>query len=340
MSDKDSLYSNFLQELANNSNNKKTPGPILPSKKRETVNNSFIPKSEIRNIETSVKVQHNYHFNRDKYEEVYIDNLPMGDFYLPETKILMCECDVEQIQNFSTYDINNPFDFKNKLNDIIESCIIFINPDGTINNHLNLYDGDRTYLIYGIREKTFTKGTILTTTVTYKDVENKDKKILIENIRANVDIWKNQEIMKFYNKDKNCFVFETTLRDEPFYILPPSIGLMNCFDQYMIIKEKEKRLSKDKDSPFFKIAPYLKPGVSTMNFSEMEEFEKWFKTDLTPDEYSFLLDLINNHLKIGIRGLKKNTPSGVIRTNKIYPDNKRSLFIVPNAFGLYLRQQA
>ena len=75
-----------------------------------------------------------------------------------------------------------------------------------------------------------------------------------------------------------------------------------------------------------------------MSYEELEEFQNWFETNLNTEEYSFLSDLIDNHLKIGIRGLKKNMDNSILRTPKIYPDEYSNIFIVPNAFKLFVRK--
>jgi hypothetical protein len=256
---------------------------------------------------------------------------PKGD------SILLRPCTVKEIQDFSTYDKNNPFDFKNKLNDIIENCVIYKNADGSLSSHNNILEGDRIWLIYMIREKTFPKGKVLTANVSYKNDKGETKKEIIEIRRENIDIWREEEIMSFFNEEKKAFVLETELREEEFNIAPPTIGLKNCFDQYFELKITNKK-AKIEDAPFFKIAPYLKPHISYMSYEEMEEFQEWFEEKITPDEYSFLLDLVNNHLKIGIRGLKKNTDFGIIRSPRIYPDSWSSIFIIPNGFKLFIKK--
>lgn len=337
---KEEIYKDFLRDLLSEKNNNITPPPLLPTKKRndDRVESDFIPKSEKTEIKIKNNIVNKFEDDKSKYEEIFISDLPMGEFYFPNTKIYIRPCTVHEIQNFSTFDTRNPFDFKNKLNDILETCVIFENADGTYSSHLDLYDGDRVWLIYTIREKTFPKGKILSANVTYEDKDKEKRTHKIDLIRANIELWREQNIMKYFNTDKKIFEIDTTLKDTPFLLAPPTIGLRNCFDQYMDIKVKTNSIDKQKDSPFFKIAPYLKPRVSYMSLDELEEFERWFKEDLTPDEYFFLYDLINNHLKIGIRGLKKNMGSTTLRTYKLYPDNYRTLFLLPNAFDVFVKK--
>jgi hypothetical protein len=188
-----------------------------------------------------------------------------------------------------------------------------------------------------IREKTFPKGKVLTTKVTYKNENGENITDIIEIRRENVDVWRDENIMDYFNVNDKVFEFYTELRNEPFILAPPTIGLKNCFDQYFEMKITNKK-AQMKDAPFFKIAPYLKPHISYMSYNELESFQNWFENDISPDEYSFLLDLINNHLKIGIRGLKKNKGDSILRSPKIYPDEWSTIFIISNAFELYSKK--
>lgn len=330
-------YKEFFENFSKT--NKKEEEPFLPAKKVEKVENTFIPTTSANKINVRPNVINNFNNDKTRYEEIVIEQLPLGFMYPTNTKIYLRGCYVKEIQDFSTYDRNNPFSFKNKLNDIIESCIIFESSDGTLKSYLELMDGDRVWLIYTIREKTFPKGKVLTVPVNYIDNDNKKQTDNIEILRKNLEIWQNQEIMDFFDNDKKCFVFNTTLRDEPYYIAPPSIGLRNCFDQYFEIKMKEGKDNIEKSSSFFKIAPYLKPNVHYMNYEEMVAFQLWFENDITPDEYSFLYDLSNNLLnKIGLRGLKKNIPTATIYSISLYPKRGEELFIIPNAYNLFIKQ--
>ncbi|MFM2392481.1 MAG: hypothetical protein RLZZ546_458 [Bacteroidota bacterium] len=336
---KEEAYKDFLQDLFTQQNPTKTPEPTMPQKPLDkNIENSFLPVTEKKEIKVKSSVLNSYNYDMSKYEEIFISDLPMGFMYPAGTKISLRPCTVKEIQDFSTYDKTNPFDFKYKLNDIIENCIIYEKPDGTLSSYLDIMDGDRIWLIYMIREKTFPKGRVLTAKVSYKTEDGETKNEIIEIGRATIDIWRDEEIMEFYDNDKKAFVFDTDLRTEPFIISPPTLGLKNCFDQYFEQKIGNKK-AEMKDAPFFKIAPYLKPHMTYMSYVEMEEYQKWFEETITPDEYSFLLDLVNNHLKIGIRGLKKNMGSSILRSPRIYPDEWSTIFIVPNAFRLFNKKQ-
>jgi hypothetical protein len=339
---KEDNYKDFLKDFLSQANPNKTEEPLFPTSETEEVKeeivNKFTPEIKNKSINIKSNVIDYFLANKSDYEELFISDLPMGEFYFEQTKIHFRACTVKEIQNFSTYDTNNPFDFKNKLNDIIESCVVFEKPDGTYASYVDLYDGDRVWLIMMIREKTFPKGKVLSTTVTYEDKNKEKRSHKIELVRANYELWRDESIMEYFNDGKKVIEIPTTLNNNETFIITPPIGLRNCFDQYMQIRIKKGLLDKEKDAPFFKIAPYLKPRVSYMSYEDIEEYERWFREDISPDVYSFLFDLVNNHLKIGLRGLKKNMGSTTLRTYKVYPDNLRTLFLLPNAFELYTKK--
>ena len=327
----------FVDDFISQKNDNATQKPKLPTNQPKAIDTkqTFVPQSNSERVIPSPKNIRDFDFDKSRYEEVVLKDLPYCDFYYPGTKILFRECDVREIQRFSQLDENSIFDFKEKLNEIIEECVLFQNPDGTLGSYEQIMDGDRTWLIYLIREKTFPKGKTLSIKVNYKDGDD-TKTANIELIRQNIEVWRDQEVMQYLDKKLKTFTFETTLRDDAFIIKPPTIGLKRCFDHYLKLKNEN---GDNINSTFFKIAIFLKPNTTYMDWDELEEFQKWFEETLTPDDFSFLFDLIENHLKIGIRGLKKNMDTGTIRSRKMYPNKLTALFLLPNAFRSYIRKQ-
>jgi hypothetical protein len=333
MSNKDA-YKDFLDNILSKPNDTATPPPSLPNTQpKEPVTSSFIPKAEQPRVIPKPSVIKN-NSNAMMFEDVIISELPMGDFYFPGTRIQFRDLKVKEIEHFSTLDESSILDFKDKMNDILENCILFNFPDGTTGDYTNLFYGDRLWMIYMIREKTFPKGKLLSVNVEYKEDEQ-IKNVDIELVRANIDVYRNDEIMSWFSKEKRSFVFETELKEEPYVIAPPTIGLQRCFDVYLKSKiEKGEKVN----SEFFRICPYLQPHVSYMTYEELDDFYEWFENNISPDEFSFLFDLISNHLKIGIRGLKKKVGKRTITTDKIYPSRLRHLFMLPNAFNVLVKK--
>ncbi len=335
MSDnKEEAYKDYLENLFNQKNPTATPPPNLPNTQpKEPVASSFVPKAEKPRVIPKPSVMAN-NAKAMMYEDVVVADLPMGQFYYPGTRIQFRDLNVKEIEHFSTLDETSLFDFKEKLNDVLENCILFNHSDGTPGDYTNVFDGDRLWLIYMIREKTFQKGKVLTINVEYKE-DDTTKSVDIELVRANIDIYRDEDIMGWFSNEKKSLVFETDLRDEAFSITPPTIGLKRCFD--LFLKYKIENAEKP-NAEFFKICPFLQPHVSYMSYEELETFYKWFEEDISPDEFSFLYDLITNNLKIGIRGLKKKVGGRTVTTNRLYPNGLKTLFLLPNAFNVFVKK--
>lgn len=327
----------FLDDFTSKVNDNATPKPKLP-KKEEKIDNNFVPQTneKIKGVIPSPIEIKNSNYDLSKFEDVVLKDLPLYEFYDPGVKIKFRECTVKEIQNYSTLDENSIFDFKDKLNEIIQQCVLFYNSDGTLGSFEQIFEGDRVWIIYLIREKTFPKGKVLNVPVKYEDKDSGEiKTIKIELKRENFEIWRDQDIMKHFDKKSRCLVFDTILRDDCIYMKPPTLGLKKCFDHYLKVKKEN---DENINVTFFKIAPFLRPDISYMSWEEFEEYEKWFENELKPEEYIFLFDIINNHLRIGLRGLKKNMDTSIIRSRKVYPDRPSTLFLFPDAYRTFIRK--
>lgn len=345
---KESNYENYLENFLNSSNNTATQKPILPTNKPKS---DIDTESGIPIAKTPVNIDKPNFTKKELdinlYDDIPLEDLPMGKTYSTGTIIKYRDLKVKDIEFFATLDTTNAFDFKQKLNDILESCIIFKNPDGTYGSYLDLKEGDRAWLLYTIREKSFLNGHKLKINVSVSDKSGKKSKYGIELMRSNIELWDTSNSDEFFSNEEKCFIFNAEFGDtkKTYKILPPTIGLSNCFDQYLKIRYDELKdeyniddIKEKINSKFFQLVPYMKPHISYMDYEEMKDLEKWFTEEITESQFFFLDDLITNHLKLGIRGLKKNMDTTEIRTNKIYPDRPRDFFYVPNAFGLFLRQ--
>ena len=73
--------------------------------------------------------------------------------------------------------------------------------------------------------------------------------------------------MDYFDNDSRSIILDTELRDEAFVVKPPTIGLKRCFDQYLKIQKENK---VEINTTFYKIAPFLKPDISFMEWDELE----------------------------------------------------------------------
>lgn len=343
-------YKDFFTKLLNQPNSNVTPppqrGPVMPTIQKEEIKSEFIPtpKEAVRHSIPAPNVVNN-HAKSMFYEDVVLESLPMGKFYHVGTRICFRDCTTREIEHFSTLDEKSQFDFIEKLNDLLEECILFTHADGTIGSYLDVKEGDRPWLIYMIREKTFPLGKVLVAK-TYHTVKDVKEEIDIELKRENFEFYPEEENSKeWYDSKTRCLHIYTTFRDEPYVLAPPTIGLQRCYNQFLKIQVDELKnmnltdaeIKKQVSENFYKIAPYLSPGVTYLSYDSIKELYEWYH-QLKAQEYSFLQDLFNNHLKIGIAGLKKKVAGGTVRHPSLYPQKRRSLFVLSNAFELFVRK--
>jgi hypothetical protein len=233
-------------------------------------------------------------------------------------------------------DENSNIDFRDKLNDILERCVIFQFPNGNFGSYLNIFENDRPWIIYTIREKSFPEGKILTIPVEYK-IKDEVYKDSIEILRRYIEKWEKGDIWNYFDVSSRTFKFVTTFREEAYHLCPPTIGMKMCFTQYLKIKTDEGVKINEN---FFIMLPWLNSHETYLSYEDLEILYEWFIDKQTLEEFSFLDDLFKNHLsKIGIKGLKKNVDGRNIITSQIYPNRqeRRYVFLIPNAFRLFLR---
>jgi hypothetical protein len=339
-------YKSFFDDLLNQPNGNATPRPTLPTNEpsKPTIN-THIPHSK-DDVAKAIAKPHiiQKHANALMYEDVVMDVLPMADFYHIGTRIQFRDLTVAEVEHFSTLDESSEQDFIDKLNDILENAVLFTHADGTIGSYLDIKEGDRPWLIYMIREKTFPSGKVLSVRVPYMD-NNEQMETEIEFKRENFEIYRNEEIMEYFDPAKRCLVLDTVFRDEPYFIAPPTVGLKKCFDQYLKIRIDELKHLPDTEmkekinTKFITMCPYFKPNVTYMSYEDIRKMQDWFESSITTEEYTFLYDLFKHHLKLGIAGLKKNVDTTTVKYNKVYPNRRTTLFLFPNAFRLYLRHK-
>jgi hypothetical protein len=338
-------YKDYFESLMDKPNSNPTPTPTLPTaEKAAPAPKAFMPVAKQERTKSIPKPHVRYNESKSMmYEDVVVSSLPMGAFYQVGTRIQFRDLTVAEVEHFSTLDETSEYDFIDKLNDILESCVTFHHADGSLGSYLDLKEGDRPWLIYMIRERTFPNGKVLSVTVPFES-NGERREAVIEFKRENFEIYDSTELLnEFFDPIQRCLVLDTVFRDEPYTIAPPTVGLKQCFDQYLKIKVDVMKHLPDEDvigkinTKFMWIAPYLKPNVTYMSYEDIEEFQTWFETAINPEEYSFLHDLFQHHLKLGIAGLKKNMDTTKVRYNKVYPNKRSTLFLLPNAFRIYLR---
>ena len=278
------------------------------------------------------------------YRDLPVAQLPLGRMYHPNTRIEFRALDVGEILNYSTLETNDVNLVRPKLDEILEKCVRITLHRQKL-SYKTLFIQDRLYMIYTIREITFQNGRMLHLPVTCSN-PNCNHEFDIELLRQNMEMHSNdEEIWKFFKPEYGCFVFNTTIQEEPYYLRPPTIGLQDSFYQWI---QDQSYKNKTISEVFLKISPYMVNAneLSIDDISKMQEdFINGLKNHPSGEaEFEFLNDTVDNFkkniFKIGVKGMMKQCPKcgTEVRTPAIFPRRARDLFIVPNAFRHYLKK--
>jgi len=291
----------------------------------------FEPQQIIK--ETPPPPQSNY--NSMKSSDLHffsfdIQEFPCGVFYPKGSAIQVRAALVKEIQAYSMVDDNNYYDIIEKMNEMLSSCVRIKYLDGRIGSYLELKDPDRYYLIFLIRELSFQKGTVLSTTAKCSCGEE----VPIELMRINfVNHQINEKIKPYFDLRDNCFKFEIT-NGKVFFLSPPTIGIQKAFTEYVIrenIQKKKPNLS------FLKIIPFTLYGKTTITQEEIKiELEKFQKMD--DISFQFLNSAVEK-LNYGIEKLTKLCQCGLeIHTPMTFPNGPSAIFVVHDAFDQFIKK--
>lgn len=251
-----------------------------------------------------------------------INEMPCSYFYPSGTTILVRAAKVGEVQAFSVVDDSNFFDLFEKVNHIVQSCVMVKYPDGTKRPYTHLIDGDRWYLLFVIRELTFQKGNDLFTTVD-------DVKIPIK--RGNFTFHDmDSKLINYYDKISGKFIFPTKVGS--IEMAPPTLGIQKSFTEYMV---KETQAKRKLDESFLKIVPYTYPGRTSITEEGIKKEYLKFKS-LPLNVFQFLNQAVDK-LSFGISGVKGLDESGMeVHSDEIFPEGISKLFVLSDAFDDFL----
>lgn len=252
-----------------------------------------------------------------------ISEFPCYYFYPAGTSILVRAARVEEIQAFSVIDDNNFYDVFDKVNHLVQSCVMVKYPDGTKKPYTHLIDGDRWYLLFVIRELTFQKGNDLYTTV-------EDTKIPIKRGYFTYHEM-DEKIAKYYDKVSGRFIF-TTKDGKKIEMAPPTLGLQKSFTDYMV---KEVQAKRSLNESFLKVIPFTLPGRTSITDEGIKKKLLEFK-GLSLQEFQFLNQAVEK-MSFGISGVKTLDESGLeVHSEEIFPEGVSKLFVSSDAFDEFL----
>lgn len=290
------------------------------------------PQTKSIQLETesdTVKIETN-RTNSLQFFTFDIQELPCGFFYPAGCTLQIRAAQVKEIQAYSMVDDNNPYDIIEKMNDVLSNCVRIKYTNGQVGSYMDLKDADRFYLIFLIRELTFQRGTVLTSTA--KCSCGLD--VTIELVRQNfIPYDVDEDLVQYFDRQTQSFKFTLT-NGKVYHLSAPSIGVRKAFTDYIVKENLEKRRP---DLSFIKIIPYTIFNKSTISqeelMSKLEEFQNM-------DDVSFqFLNAAVEKMSFGIEKLHKVCQCGLeIHTDMIFPHRSSTIFVIHDAFDKFIKK--
>ena len=291
---------------------------------------SISTNTTINEISNDIKIKSG---NDLDFLNVDLDMLPMGMFYQPGTKIKIRAAKVQEVQAYSVVDDRNIVDVTEKMNQLLASCSTVILPNGKKVSYKHIKDGDRLFIVFMIRELTFISGNSLSKNVTcnsckrefaipYRATANKEYARTIYNYDMP------EELEKFFNEEKRCFVFN--INNANYELAPPTIGIQEAFYEDM---KKKVQAKKEPNVAFLKIIPYMLYNRTSISedgiFAKEDEFKR-----MNMKVFQILTQAVDK-MKFGSKELIMKCPvcNEEVHTEMTFPKSAASLFIIPDFFG-------
>lgn len=197
------------------------------------------------------------------YLKLPVNELPsMGMFYPEGIEISIRAARGEEIKHWSTMN-EKDYTQLSRIDDIlsymIEKCCSVRIPGVAGNCWKDIKNVDRFYILLAIREFTFLDGNDLM--VPLSETESIPvRKEMIDFIKIP------EEVMKFYDSEKKCFVF--TIDGNAFNMHVPSIGVNNWLKNYSANKTNSREMY---DEDFLNFAPMLIKDYRNLSVRAYEE---------------------------------------------------------------------
>jgi hypothetical protein len=271
----------------------------------------------------------------NEYISIPLEVLPCGMFYKQGTKINIRAARVQEVQAYSVVDDSNYLDITEKMNQILSSCVKFINSTGSQGSYKDLRDGDRLFLIFMIRELTFPGGKNLSKDVTCHKCNN-EFKIELRATSSNkvhksfVNHEMPEKLAKFFDPIERVFVFNIDNID--YKLAPPTIGIQEIF--FGDIKNKIQ-VDKNPNVAFLKLASFLLHDRTKITEEGIKVKEQEFKR-LSMKTFQILNQAVNQMI-FGIKEMKYECPvcGEEVHTDMSFPSGASNIFVIPDALDDY-----
>jgi hypothetical protein len=232
-------------------------------------------------------------------------------------------------------DDSNYLDITEKMNQILSSCVKFINSTGGQGSYKDLRDGDRLFLIFMIRELTFPGGKNLSKDVSCNKCDTEFKIELRATSSATVkksfvNHEMSEKIAKFFDPIEKVFIFNIDGID--YKLAPPTIGIQEVF--FGDIKNKIQ-IDKNPNVAFLKLASFLLHDRTKITEDGIKAKEQEFKR-MNMKTFQILNQAVNQMI-FGIKELKSFCPScgEEVHTDMSFPSGASNIFVIPDALDEY-----
>lgn len=190
-----------------------------------------------------------------------LSDLPTkGDFYYEGTEIAIKAATGGEIRHWSTLNEEDVNGMDDMLNYILERCCTVKIPGIPNSNWRDIIELDRFYVILAIRDLTFKSDNPLQVPIG----SGKTRPVTKEMISFATF---NDDLMKFYDRDKKCFFFKFKSGKE-LIMMMPTLGITAWLKQY-VMKHQQKGSTFDMD--FMNYAPFLIDDWRSLTDKNYEE---------------------------------------------------------------------
>jgi hypothetical protein len=289
------------------------PGGVTQqSSKKELVNDTYLPPSV-------------------DYMEVDISILPSYKFYKPGTRISIRAAKVSEIQAYSVVDDKNIVDITEKMNELLSRNVLFTHSDGKKGTYRDLKDQDRLFILFMIREMTFSGGQTLRKDVQCGECSHEFyipfRSTAGQGGPATFELHETTEkINKFWNVEERCY--ELIHRDVAWRLGAPTIGIQEDFFNFI---KKEIQNEKKPNMSFMKVVPFL---LYDRNSITEEGIKAKLKEYAGMDDLTLFqgINTLINNMTFGIKGLVMKCPEcgSEVHTEITFPGYASSFFEIPD----------
>lgn len=255
-----------------------------------------------------------------------LQDLPSeGKFYPTDTILKIRSAKVSEIRYFSTIDETNYIDMEEKLNSIIESCVLLESKSQRM-SYKDICEEDRIILLLKVRDLTFPEPE---NKIILNGRSSSGKKHEIElSIQNLIPNGISEELVKYYDSVKRIFDIKTKSAGN-IEMRPPSIGVMQEVTKYL--KDRQEK-GYDFDKAFLQVLPYIVKDWRSLNPKKIFDLEIEYKS--WSEKKFMIVYRLAEKMKIGVSTtLEKEVDGELVKAPLEFPGGIKSLFIISDLSG-------